>query len=139
MNFAFIFLEVYSHVGGARRRFLPVCTTHFMCAAVTPLKVHAHRGRSSRGCWSGQPKQKTGRSINQITIKTPNPKFRLYWCFIEFIDWRYCQSCWYFDPACELVALLTFSLVHLPSNPPPPPCVNKYRGTWGRGWVASGR
>ncbi len=24
--------------------------------------------------------------IDKITIKTPNPKCRLYWCFIEFID-----------------------------------------------------
>jgi hypothetical protein len=27
-------------------------------------------------------------SMDQITIKTPNPKYCLYWCFIEFIDWR---------------------------------------------------
>ncbi len=26
--------------------------------------------------------------------KTQNPKCRLYWCLIEFIDWRYSQSCW---------------------------------------------
>jgi hypothetical protein len=25
-------------------------------------------------------------------------KCRLYWCLIEFIDWRYSQSCWYFRP-----------------------------------------
>jgi hypothetical protein len=23
----------------------------------------------------------------------------LYWCLIEFIDWRYGQSCWYFRPS----------------------------------------
>ncbi len=34
--------------------------------------------------------------MDQITIKTPNPKCRFYWCLIEFIDWRYSQSCWYF-------------------------------------------
>jgi hypothetical protein len=28
-------------------------------------------------------------SMDQINIKTPNPKCRLYWCLIEFIDWRY--------------------------------------------------
>ncbi len=28
----------------------------------------------------------------------PNPKCRLYWCLIEFIDWRCTQSCWYFQP-----------------------------------------
>ncbi len=33
---------------------------------------------------------------NLITIKTPNPECHLYWCFIEFIDWRYSPSCWYF-------------------------------------------
>jgi hypothetical protein len=27
-------------------------------------------------------------SMDQITIKTPNPKCRLYWCLIEFIEWR---------------------------------------------------
>jgi hypothetical protein len=35
-------------------------------------------------------------TMDQITIKTPNPKCRLYWCLIEFIDWRY--RCWYFRP-----------------------------------------
>ncbi len=24
---------------------------------------------------------------DQITIKTPNPKCRLYWCSVEFIEW----------------------------------------------------
>ncbi len=24
--------------------------------------------------------------MDQITIKTSNPKYRLYWCFIEFTD-----------------------------------------------------
>jgi hypothetical protein len=36
-----------------------------------------------------------GFRMYQITVKTPNPKCRLYWCLIEFIDWRYTQS-WYF-------------------------------------------
>ncbi len=31
--------------------------------------------------------------MDEGTIKTPNPKCRLYWCFIELIDWRYSQSC----------------------------------------------
>jgi hypothetical protein len=39
------------------------------------------------------PKHKRyGIDIDQISIKTPNPKYRLYWCLIEFIDWRYIQS-----------------------------------------------
>ena len=36
-------------------------------------------------------------AMDQITIKTPNPKCRLYWC-LEFRDWRYSLSCWYFRP-----------------------------------------
>ncbi len=31
--------------------------------------------------------------MDQISLKTPNPKCRRYWCLIEFIDWRYSQSC----------------------------------------------
>ncbi len=34
-------------------------------------------------------KYRTGGPMDEITIKTPNPKCRLYWCLIEFIDWRY--------------------------------------------------
>ncbi len=41
-------------------------------------------------------------SMNQISIKTPNPECRLYWCLIEFIDWRYNQSSWYFQLALPL-------------------------------------
>ncbi len=66
------------------------------------------------------------RVMDQITIKTPNPKCHLYWCFIEFIDWRNSQSCWYFRPLLWTSTPLTFSLVHLP----PPPRVNKYRGIY---------
>jgi hypothetical protein len=44
--------------------------------------------------------------MDQITIKTPNPRGRLYWCLIEFIDYRYIHTCWYF------------------------PCVNKYKGAF---------
>ncbi len=42
-----------------------------------------------------------------------NPKCRLYWGLIKFIDWRYSLSCWY----CELLSLyLLFDLPH-PSPP----------------------
>jgi hypothetical protein len=54
--------------------------------------------------------------MDEITIRTPNPKCRLYWCLIEFIGWRYGQSCWYFRPLFWNIAPLTFSLVHL--SPP---------------------
>ncbi len=52
-----------------------------------------------------------------ICIKTPNPSCRLYWCLIEFIDWSYSQSCWYFRPLLWTSAPLTFSVVHLPLLP----------------------
>ncbi len=68
--------------------------------------------------------------MDQITIKTPNPKCRLYWCSIEFIDWRYSQPCWYFRPFLWTSAPLTFSLVHQPPPPSLCPWVNKYRGMY---------
>ncbi len=73
--------------------------------------------------------------MDQITIKTPNPKCRLFWRLIEFIEWRCSQSYWYFRPLLWTSAPLTFSLVD-----PPPPRVNEYRGmfypclTGGGGW-----
>jgi hypothetical protein len=33
-----------------------------------------------------------GLGMDQISIKTPNPICRLYWCLIVFIDWRYSQA-----------------------------------------------
>jgi hypothetical protein len=82
----------------------------------------------------------------QIPIKTQNPKCRLYWSSIEFIDWSYRQSCWYFRPLLWTSAPLTFSLVGLPPSlfpSPSLPCVNKYKGMYftvcrGGGWMGSG-
>jgi len=37
-------------------------------------------------------------ALDEGTIKTPDPKCRLYWCLIQFTDWRYSQSCWYSTP-----------------------------------------
>ncbi len=51
-------------------------------------------------------------NMDQITVKTPNPECR-YWYLIEFMDWRYSQSCWYSRPLLWTSAPLTFSLVHL--------------------------
>ncbi len=53
-----------------------------------------------------------------INFKDTKTKCWFYWCLIEFIDWRYCQSCWYFDSALWTIASLTFSLVHLPHPSP---------------------
>ncbi len=56
--------------------------------------------------------------MDQISMKTPNPKCHLYWFLMEFIDMRYSQSCCYFRPLLWTSAPLT-SLVRLP--PPLPP------------------
>ncbi len=34
-----------------------------------------------------------------INYKDTKSNCRLIWCLIEFIDWRYSQSCWYFRPS----------------------------------------
>ncbi len=71
--------------------------------------------------------------MDKGTKKTANPKCCLYWFLIEFIDWRYSQSCWYFQPLLWTVAPLS-SLW-----PPPPtgrplskvlPCPNKGSRWW---------
>ncbi len=57
----------------------------------------------------------TGSYMDFLTIKTPNPKWRLYWFLIEFLDWRFSQSCWHFWLPLWTIAPLSFSLV---SSPP---------------------
>ncbi len=50
-----------------------------------------------------------------ITIKTPTPKCRLYWCLIEFIDWTgdTVSLVGIFNRLCELLSIapLPLSLV----------------------------
>jgi hypothetical protein len=55
-------------------------------------------------------------AMDQITIKTPNPEGRLDWCLIEFTDWKYSQSCWYFWPILWTSAPLTFVHPTCPRN-----------------------
>ena len=46
---------------------------------------HRHRGNiviRQAPSWNSE----YSKSMDQITIKTPNPKCRLYWRLIEFID-----------------------------------------------------
>jgi hypothetical protein len=45
---------------------------------------------------------------------TKTKKCRLYWC-LEFIDWRYSQSCWYFLPS-----FVNYCPSSLLSGSPPP-------------------
>jgi hypothetical protein len=54
--------------------------------------------------------------MDQITKKTPNPKWSLYWCFIKLQTRETVSQVEIFDPALWAVASQTFSLV-----PPPPP------------------
>jgi hypothetical protein len=60
--------------------------------------------------------------MDEGTIKTPNPKCRLYRCLIEFIDWRYSQLCLYFDPSCELFPLYLLSDLPRPFSPSQSKC-----------------
>ncbi len=62
-----------------------------------------------------------GLGINSVVLKQGpnNPKCRLFWSLIEFIDWRNSQSCWYFRPLLWTSVPLTFSLVHFPLPPFP--------------------
>jgi hypothetical protein len=45
------------------------------------------------------------RTMDEGTIKTPNPKCRLYWCLVEFIDRRTVSHVYIFDPSCERAPL----------------------------------
>jgi hypothetical protein len=67
--------------------------------------INAHSEKASRQLlWYLYVNKSLVWSMDQLTIKKPNPKCRLYCCFIEFIDWidwRYtAQSA--FDPSFEL-------------------------------------
>ncbi len=52
-----------------------------------------------------------------INYKETKTECRLYWCLLEFIDWEYSQSYWYFWPS--LVNYCPSNL--LSSSAPPPP------------------
>ncbi len=55
------------------------------------------RWRTTGFCWTGR---RLGSRHGPNNYKDTRPyKCRLYWCLIEFIDWRYSQSCRYFRPA----------------------------------------
>ncbi len=72
--------------------------------------------------------------MDKITIKTANPKCRLNWSLIEFIDRRYSVSCWYFRPS--FVNCCPPNLLSGSRSPPPlfPLWISKctvYRGGGG--------
>ncbi len=82
-------------------------------------------------------------TIDQLTMKTPNPKCRLYWWLKEFLEWDTVSHVGIFDPSCKLAPLYLLS-----SSPPPPlPFVSKYRSIYNihtfytvcnRGWGGDG-
>jgi hypothetical protein len=51
-----------------------------------------------------------------INYKDTETKCRLYWCLVEFIDWRYSQSCWYFR-----LSFVNYYPSNLISGSPPTP------------------
>jgi hypothetical protein len=55
-------------------------------------------------------------TMDDGTIKTQDPKCRLYWCLKEFIDWRYSHVGIFFNPLVNCCPS-TFSL----TSPRPPP------------------
>jgi hypothetical protein len=72
-----------------------------------------------------------------INYKDTKTKCCLYWCLIEFIDWRYGQSCWYFRP-CFVNYCPSNLLYGSPPPPLPPFPKSKYsiyrQYVAGRGW-----
>jgi hypothetical protein len=70
-----------------------------------------------------------------INYKDTTTKCRLYWCLIEFIDWRYSQSCWYFRP--RFVNYCPPNL--LSGSPPPlPPSQSEYSAYTHSEWLRGG-
>ncbi len=53
---------------------------------------------SKKGAFTGKKKERLSVKHGPNNYKTPNHKCRLYWCLLELIDRRYCQSCWYCRP-----------------------------------------
>jgi hypothetical protein len=87
--------------------------------------------KDSKDLWYSSCSYSTFVCMDQVTIKTPNPKCCLYWCLIEI------QSVMYFRPVMWTSNPLTFSLVHLPP-PPFPVWRSAYRGMYLYSTVCNG-
>ncbi len=101
--------------GPRSRSFPPALVTHWY-EYIYPC-TYSHR--EGGGGWVDEPVRRLEgrqfiRGMDEGIIKTQNPKSRLCWCSIEFIDWRYSQSCWYFRPSFMNYCPSNLSLVHLP-------------------------
>ncbi len=65
-----------------------------------------------------------------IHFKDTKTKCHLYRCLIEFIDWRYSQSCWYFRPS-----FVSYCPSNLLSGSPPSQSTEYTDSVWlGEGW-----
>ncbi len=53
---------------------------------VPPLASGIQGDRRGSPGGGGGPNVDEGQTMDQITLKTPNPKCRLYWCLVEFMD-----------------------------------------------------
>ncbi len=100
-------VPVLHHVHGPGSGPLPA-----LCSLRLRLSLHGFAHLFS----SGEKDTVRQITMDQITIMNPNPKCRLYWCLIEFTDWRYSRSCWYFRSLLWTSAPLTFSLVYSVCN-----------------------
>ncbi len=67
-----------------------------------------------RFCGTTPNSTSLGNIMDEGTIKTPSPICRLYWCLIEFIDWRYSQSCWYFRPLLWTALSICLQICYFP-------------------------
>jgi hypothetical protein len=81
------------------------------------VRMSGGRGGNGRGKYGKCcPVRYIPTTMEQISIKTPNPKCRLYWCLIVNRDYRpEIQSVMlvFSSPLVNYSAPLTFSLVHL--------------------------
>jgi hypothetical protein len=99
----------------------PSCSWSWERSSTCPLFTTA----TSFASWTRSPlffrwiRYSQADNMDQITIMPPNPKCRLYWFLIEFSDWRYSQSCWYFLSLLWTSAPLTS---HCWFTPPPSLC-----------------
>ncbi len=66
-----------------------------------------------RFCGTTPNSTSLGKIMDEGIIKKPSPKCRLYWCLIEFIDWRYSQSCWYFRPLLWTALPIWLQICHI--------------------------
>ncbi len=77
-----------------------------------------------------------GQEHGLFSCKDTKTKCRLYVCLIEFIDWRYSQSCWYFLPSFVNYCVPLYSNLLSGSPPPLPPSQSKRQRVAGKGcWV----